>query len=63
VTVIKTAVWDPRVAAHRVAWNSGCGIGNAGMMAVGTAMGLVRVQDIRAGWYRGNDDFVQQYDA
>lgn len=61
ITVIKTANWDPKVAAHRVAWNDGSGIQSAGMLAIGTALGLVRVMDVRPEWYRGSDDFVQQF--
>lgn len=43
---ISTGAWPTEVALHRTTWNAGNGMANAGLLASGTASGLVRIDNL-----------------
>ncbi|TRM55617.1 WD40-repeat-containing domain protein [Schizophyllum amplum] len=47
-----TGAWPPEVGVHKVAWNSGNGLGRAGMLASATASGLCRVDLLWGRWMK-----------
>ena len=53
-----TGVWPPEVGVHRVAWNSGNGLGCASLLASGTRSGLCRVDWLRGRWFRDKIPYV-----
>ena len=48
-----SGLWIPSIAVCTVAWNSGNGLGNASLLASGTACGLVRIDLPEGAWMRG----------
>ncbi|KAL4068179.1 hypothetical protein J3A83DRAFT_3825037 [Scleroderma citrinum] len=53
-----TGVWPPEIGVHRVAWNSGNGLGCASLLASGTASGLCRVDWLPGRWFRDKVPYV-----
>jgi len=51
-TPTSTGVWPSQVGIHRMAWNSGNGLGGAPLLASGTAAGLCRVDWLEGRWLR-----------
>lgn len=51
-----SALWRKEVACTVARWNDKNGLGNAGLIAVGTASGMVRVENLSASgrWFKGS---------
>lgn len=49
-----SGLWAPEVSVTTVSWNSGSGLEYASLLASGTASGLVRIDDVKGRWFRGN---------
>lgn len=53
-----TGVWPPEMGVHRVAWNSGNGLGGAPLLASATASGLCRVDWVMGRWIKDRTPYV-----
>lgn len=53
-----TGVWPPEIGVHRVAWNSGNGLGGAPLLASATASGLCRVDWLMGRWIKDKTPYV-----
>ncbi|WWD19510.1 hypothetical protein CI109_103971 [Kwoniella shandongensis] len=54
--LLKTAAWSPNVGIHKVAWNNGGGLGQAGWVVSGGASGLGRVEWVEGRWKGGRPE-------
>ncbi|GBE81838.1 hypothetical protein SCP_0402120 [Sparassis crispa] len=52
VVPVGTGAWPPEVGIHRVAWNSGNGLGRAPLLASATGSGLCRVDWLLGRWIK-----------
>lgn len=55
---ISTGVWPSEVGVHRVAWNTGNGLGGAPLLASTTGSGLCRVDWLLGRWIRNKVPYV-----
>ncbi|KDQ50099.1 hypothetical protein JAAARDRAFT_142476 [Jaapia argillacea MUCL 33604] len=53
ITPVGTGAWSAEVSIQRVAWNSGNGMGCAGMLASATGSGLCRIDWVWGRWMKG----------
>lgn len=53
-----TGVWPPEIGVHRVAWNSGNGLGGAPLLASATGSGLCRVDWLLGRWLKDRVPYV-----
>ncbi|KAH7889341.1 hypothetical protein F5I97DRAFT_1993652 [Phlebopus sp. FC_14] len=55
---VSTGVWSPEIGVHRVAWNSGNGLGGAPLLASVTGSGLCRVDWLLGRWIKDKVPYV-----